>query len=60
MPCHHCASARRSARLALQAMAQGDMHEGATRAKEAADHIKAKLKGEDADTPALTQPSIKG
>lgn len=47
MPCHHCTSARRASKLALQAIAQGDIREGATRAKEAHAHIKAKLSGDE-------------
>lgn len=53
MPCHHCTSARRASRLALQAIAEGDIREGATRAKEAAAHIKAKLRGDDDGKPAI-------
>ena len=58
MPCHHCTSARRASKLALQAIAQGDIREGATRAKQAHAHIKAKLSGDDAHTSAPAQPVI--
>lgn len=58
MACGHCAGARRASVLAAKAFATGDIHLGATRAKEAAAHIGAKLKGEPhADTSTASPDS---
>lgn len=51
MPCHHCGKARQSTKDALKAIAKGDLREGAVRAKDAAGHIKARLKAEDDEQP---------
>ena len=58
MSCHHCGRARQSSAQAIKAVLKGDIHEGAVRARDAAAHIKAKLKGDvDGEQPASQSPS---
>ena len=50
MACDHCGKARHASKLALKAVAAGDMRDGAARVMEAAAHIRAKFaKGDDDD-----------
>lgn len=56
MPCHHCTKARQSTKDAIKAVLTGDRREGATRAKDAAAHIKAKLKGDKDGEQSASQP----
>jgi hypothetical protein len=57
MACDHCGKARHASKLALRAVAAGDMRDGAVRAKEAAAHIRAKFAKGDDDGEAHRPPA---
>lgn len=57
MACDHCGKARHASKLALKAVATGDISDGVARLKEAAAHIRAKFAKGDDDGEAHRTPT---